>query len=83
MINTILEQCVTTQPGRNKLKTSEYEKTESVLLEQFRQKWALYVYQFKARKHTGPRNAAMSVEHKNVTEEKAGVWKMGASITAE
>jgi hypothetical protein len=39
----ILQQCVSPQPGRKKLKISEYEKTESVLLEWFRQKQALYI----------------------------------------
>jgi hypothetical protein len=37
-----LQQRATTQPIRRKLKTSKYEKTESVLLKQFRQKWALH-----------------------------------------
>jgi hypothetical protein len=40
----ILQQYVTTQAGRKKDRTSEYEKTESVLLEWFRQKWATYIY---------------------------------------
>jgi hypothetical protein len=35
----ILHECITTHPGRNKLKTFEYNNTESVLLEWFRQKW--------------------------------------------
>jgi hypothetical protein len=39
----ILQQCVTYQPGRKKLKTSKYEKMESVLLERFRQKQALNI----------------------------------------
>jgi hypothetical protein len=34
----ILHQYVTSHPGRKKLKTSKYEKIESVLLEWFRQK---------------------------------------------
>jgi hypothetical protein len=38
-----LQQCVTTKPGRKKLQTSTYEKTESVLLELFQQKKALYL----------------------------------------
>jgi transposase len=39
----ILQQCVTSQPGRKKLKASKYEKTELVLLEWFRQKQALNI----------------------------------------
>jgi hypothetical protein len=39
----ILQHCVTSQSGRKKLKTSKYEKIESVLLEWFRQKLALNI----------------------------------------
>jgi hypothetical protein len=38
----ILQQRVTTQPDQNKLRTSKSEMTESVLLEWFGQKLALY-----------------------------------------
>jgi hypothetical protein len=40
---TITQQHVTTQPGRNKSKTSKHEKTESLLLEFFGQKQASYI----------------------------------------
>jgi hypothetical protein len=39
----MLPQCVPTQPDRKKLKTSKYEKNEPVLLQHFRQKWALNI----------------------------------------
>jgi hypothetical protein len=39
----ILQRCVNTHPGRKRLKTSKYEKMESVLLEWFWQKLALYI----------------------------------------
>jgi hypothetical protein len=43
---TILQQYVTNEPSRKKLKIFKYEKIESVLLEWFRQKRA---YQFKVQ----------------------------------
>jgi hypothetical protein len=39
----ILHRCEITQPGRKKLITSDYEKTESVLLEWFRHKQEISV----------------------------------------
>jgi hypothetical protein len=44
MVNkkNILQQCVTTQPGRNQLRTSKYTKAEAVLLEWFRQQPIYY-----------------------------------------
>jgi hypothetical protein len=39
----IPQQCVTTHPGRKRLKISKYEKTDSVLLGWFRQKQALNI----------------------------------------
>jgi hypothetical protein len=39
----ILQQCVTSQPGRKKLKSSKYEKTEPVLLEWLTLKRALNI----------------------------------------
>jgi hypothetical protein len=43
----ILQQCVTSQPRRKKLKTEKYVKTESVLLYGLDKNW-VYIYQSKA-----------------------------------
>jgi hypothetical protein len=39
--NKILKQSLTEQLNRKKIKTAKYEKVEAVLMEWFRQKWAL------------------------------------------
>jgi hypothetical protein len=43
MKKNVLQQCVNTHRGGERLKTSKCEKMESVLLEWFRQKLALYI----------------------------------------
>jgi hypothetical protein len=39
--NKILKQSVTEQLNRKKIKTERYDKAEAILMEWFRQKWAL------------------------------------------
>jgi purine nucleoside phosphorylase len=39
--NKIHKQSVTEQLNRKKIKTAKYEKVEAILMEWFRQKWAL------------------------------------------
>jgi hypothetical protein len=39
--NKILKQSLTEQLNRKKIKTAKYEKVEAILMEWFRQKWAL------------------------------------------
>jgi hypothetical protein len=41
--NRILKQSLTEQLNREKIKTAKYEKMEAILMEWFRQKWALHV----------------------------------------
>jgi hypothetical protein len=41
--NTILQQGESWEPSRKKFKTSKYEKTETLLLEWFCQKWAMNI----------------------------------------
>jgi hypothetical protein len=41
--NTILQQGESSEPSRKKLKTSKYDKIETILLEWFCQKWAMNI----------------------------------------
>jgi hypothetical protein len=41
-VKNTLQQCASNQPGRKKLRTSKYKKTQSVVLEWFRLQQGLY-----------------------------------------